>query len=77
MSFGRTKLLVSFAFLGFFIGTAAFYAFDWLLNNTAMGTYQTPILEMVTRPWFLSGIGGSILSVVVLFVSAKFLTEKT
>jgi len=74
MSFGRTKLLLSFAFIGFLVGSAAYLVFDWILMNTTISAI--PILGIVSAPWFLSGIAGSLLSVIAVYVSARFSGEK-
>ncbi len=69
MSFGRNKLLITFAFLGFLLGSVVYFAFDWIALNYSLGPF--PILAIISSPWFLSGIAGSLLSVVVLFVSTQ------
>ncbi len=79
MAFGRTKLLLSFALLGFLVGSATYLVFNWIITNSAIGivyVYPTPILEVISAPWFLSGIAGSLLSVIVIYVSAHFSGEK-
>ena len=76
MSFGKTKLFVSFALLGFLIGSAAYYVFDWVLANLSIVLWPIPILEIITAPWFISGIAGSLLLMAVLLVSARFTGEK-
>ena len=76
MSFGRTKLLLSFAILGYFIGMAAYFVFDWILTNLSIGIQPVPILAIISAPWFISGIAGSFLSIAVLFAFVKFSNEK-
>jgi len=76
MSFGRTKLLLSFALFGFLIGAATYFVFDWLIIHSALGIQPIPILEVVSAPWFLSGIAGSLLSVIAIYASAHFSGEK-
>ena len=79
MAFGRTKLLLSFALLGFLVGSATYLVFNWIITNSAIGIiyiYPTPILEVISAPWFMSGIAGSILSVIIIYVSARFSGEK-
>jgi hypothetical protein len=74
MSFGKNKLLLSFAFIGFLLGSALYFVFDRLIANTTM--YPVPILEIILKPWFLSGIAGSFLSVIAVFIAAHFSAQK-
>ena len=76
MSFGRTKLFLSFAIFGFLIGTATYFVFDWIFANAAIGIQPVPILEVISAPWFISGIAGSLLSMAIIYVFAKFSAEK-
>ncbi len=69
MSFGKTKLLFSFALFGFLVGSAAYYVFDWLLMNAA---FRLPLLEIITAPWCMSGIAGSAMAIIVVYASAHF-----
>ncbi len=55
MSFGRTKLLLSFAFLGFLIGLAMYFVFDWVL---AIGVQSVPFFSII----ILNAIGVQLLS---------------
>ncbi len=73
MSFGKTKLLFSFAFLGFLVGSAAYYVFDWLIVNSMLR--PIPLLEILTAPWFLSGIAGSFLSIAIVYASTYFAND--
>ena len=75
MSFGKTKLLLSFAILGYLIGATAYFAFDWILAHTAIGIQPFPIMTVLTAPWFISGIAGALLSMAVLYVSARFSSD--
>jgi len=74
VSFGKTKLLVSFAFFGFLIGVTTHFVFDWLFVKNGISPF--PIIDVIFTPWFLSGIAGSVLAVMIIFVSAHFLREK-
>jgi hypothetical protein len=71
MASGKMKLLLAFAVLGFLIGSAAYLIFDWLALATD-GMKLAPILAMVSTPWFLSGIAGSLLLIVAVYASAHF-----
>lgn len=70
MSFGKTKLILSFALFGFLIGVTTYFVLDIIL-----GVQPAPILEMIKQPWFLSGIAGSFLSVIAVYLSARFTGE--
>jgi|GEM_PF-3554083 len=66
MAYERTKLLVSFAFLGFLIGTASYFFFNWLIIN--IGIQIPPLAEIIFSPWFISGFTGSLLSILIVTV---------
>ncbi len=66
MAFERTRLLVSFAFLGFLVGAASYFFFNWFIINS--GFHFPPLAEIVFSPWFVSGFTGSLLSVLVVTV---------
>ena len=74
MAFDRTKLLLSFALVGFLVGSAAYFVFDWIIINSALGIFYMPV--PIFAPWFLSGIAGSLLSVIAVYVAARFSGEK-
>jgi len=74
MAFERTKLLISFALLGFLVGTASYFFFNWLLVNSAI--QLPPLVEVLFSPWFFSGITGSILSVLIVTVFAHLTKEE-
>ena len=66
MTFERTKLLISFAFLGFLIGAGSYFFFNWLIVNS--GIQFPPLIEIIFSPWFASGFTGSLLSVLIVTV---------
>ena len=72
MAFGRTKLLLSFALFGFLLGTVTYFVFDLLIIKSIVGLRPVPIVEIISAPWFLSGIAGSFLSVATVYASAHF-----
>lgn len=74
MSFDRTKLLLSFAFIGFLVGSAGYFLFNWILINSAAGILYLPF--PVFAPWFMSGIAGSLLTVIAVYVAAHFSAQK-
>jgi len=62
MSSTKAKLLISFAFLGFFAGSLTYASINWLIVNNVI---QIPALkELLSSPWMISGLAGSLLSVV-------------
>jgi H+/Cl- antiporter ClcA len=66
MAFDRTKLLISFAFLGFLLGSGGYYFFNWFLINS--GIRLPPIADIVFSPLFVSGFTGSLLSILVITI---------
>ncbi len=64
MSSTKAKLVVVFAFLGFFAGSLTYSAINWLIVNNII---QIPVLQaLLSSPWMISGLAGSILSVVCI-----------
>ena len=74
MAFERTKLLVSFAFLGFLVGSGSYYFFNWLIVNS--GIQVPPLAEILFSPWFVSGLTGSLLSVSVVVVFSHLASRR-
>jgi hypothetical protein len=75
MDFEKVKLLASFALFGFIIGAAAFYLFDWFAFT---GIVQPPSLvfaDLAASPWFVSGVVGSILSVMIVYAFAQYSSD--
>jgi len=66
MAFEKTKLLVSFAFLGFLVGSGSYFFFNWFIVNS--GIEFPPLAEIIFSPWFVSGFTGSLLSVLIVAV---------
>jgi hypothetical protein len=66
MAFERTKLIASFAFLGFLIGAGGYHFINWFALNS--GYSIPPIAEIFFSPWFVSGFAGSLLAVLVVVV---------
>jgi len=66
MAFDRTKLLITFAFLGFLVGSGSYHFINWFVTNS--GFTLPPIADIVFSPWFVSGFTGSLLSIVVITV---------
>ncbi len=70
MSLGKNTLLLSFALMGFLLGTVAYYALNWLIAYGGSWILWIPI--PVFGPAFMSGIAGSILSVALVYIAAHF-----
>ena len=66
MAFDRTKLLISFALLGFIIGSGGYYFVNWFLINS--GFSLPPVADVVFSPWFVSGFTGSLMSMLIIIV---------
>jgi hypothetical protein len=66
MSSTKTKLIITFVFLGFFAGSLTYSAINWLIVNNVI---QIPVLrEFLSSPWMISGLAGSVLSVICITV---------
>ena len=76
MALGKKTLIIAFALLGFIIGAAIYFALDLIVAPTAMIGPLPGFVEILTAPWFISGIAGALLSVAVILVFAKFSHEK-
>lgn len=76
MAFGRTKILTTFAFFGFFIGTASYFIFNWFVTNDLIRIMPLSILDILLSPWFISGVTGAILSTMIVVVFAHFSEKK-
>ncbi len=70
MSFDRTKLVLSFALIGFLVGSSGYFLLNWILVNSTPGILYVPV--PIFAPWFLSGIAGSLLSVIAIYIFANF-----
>jgi len=70
LALSKNKLIFSFAFLGFMIGAVAYFVFDWLT------TINISISQVLFAPWFISGLAGSIISLVVISVFAYMYSHK-
>ena len=76
MASGKSKLLFSFAILGFFVGSAAYFGFEWLTTNNMMIISSVPITQVLFAPWLISGVAGAVLSLIAISVFSHFSTEK-
>jgi len=74
LSFTKAKLLISFAFLGFFGGSLTYSAINWLVVNNVI---QIPALkELLSSPWMISGLAGSLLSVISITAFAMLVRRE-
>ena len=73
MSFGKTALMASFAFLGFLVGSALYLVISWVIINGAAGVLYVPV--PIFAPWFMAGLAGSLMSVIFVFVISHFSGE--
>jgi hypothetical protein len=70
LSFGKGKLLLSFALLGFLIGSSGYMGLSWLMANSYI--QLPPFNELLLSNWFISGIIGSMLSILLVVTYAHF-----
>lgn len=75
MAFGKPKLMLSIGFFGFLLGTAAYFAFNWFATNNMIIVTSVPIADVIFAPWFISGIAGSILSIIIVSLFGRFSSE--
>jgi hypothetical protein len=68
--YGRTKIFTIFALFGFFIGTAVYFIFNWLVTNNLVKLTSFSIMDILASPWFVSGVAGAVLSISVLTLIA-------
>ena len=52
-------------------GTTAYLVLDVLLLSS-IGMQPMAILELFSMPWFLSGLIGALLSILIVYVSARY-----
>jgi uncharacterized membrane protein YedE/YeeE len=68
---GRLTVFTVFAFIGFLGGIVAYFAYKRLV----------PIIlemfpELLNAEWFLSGLGGALMTLILIVVWASFSPEK-
>jgi len=74
----RFKMLASLAVLGFAIGVVTYLTFNWLATFVTFPVAAIPIYipRILIAPWFLSGLAGSIFTLVIVIVIAYVTTNK-
>ena len=71
MFYGRTKIFTIFALFGFFIGTAAYFIFNWLVTKNLVKLTSISVIDILLSPWFISGVAGAVLFISVLALIAR------
>ena len=72
MVFGRTKIITFFALFGFFLGAATYSIFNWFAATNIIRIMPISLVDIVLSPWFVSGIVGAALSMMIVIVFARF-----
>jgi hypothetical protein len=62
-------MFLSLALFGFLIGAGSWLIFDWMIINSLL-----PSVDVLLSPWFLSGVVGSFLAIVIVYVFARYST---
>ncbi len=71
MAYGRTKIITTFAFFGFILGTVAYFVFKWFVANDLIHINFPSISSLVMTPWFISGIIGAVLATLILIIFSR------
>ena len=71
MTYGKTKVLTSFAFFGFILGTVAYFVFKWFVTNDLIHINFPSISSLVMSPWFISGSIGALLSTLIVIIFSR------
>lgn len=69
MALGKSGLMLSFAFVGFLLGSVAYLLLDWIIVNGINLVLYIPI--PVFAPWFAAGLAGSAISIIMLYAVSK------
>ena len=64
--------LISFA--GFLLGSIAYVILDWIIVNGASMVLYIPVVTFA--PWFVAGLAGSVISVLMLYLISSIKKEK-
>lgn len=73
MAYGRTRVITSFAFFGFILGTVAYFVFKWFVANDLIHINFPSISNLVMSPWFISGIIGSLISTLIVVIFSRLM----
>lgn len=74
---GRVRVLSLFALLGFVVGSVGYSVLSWIASHSVfvVSVSAVPLLDILTAPWFLSGLASSALSVIIVTTVARFTPE--
>ncbi len=78
---GRLKTLSALALLGFVIGTASYIVFNFVTSidlydhSTSLVWFFEASREVLSSPWFISGLLGSVL-VMVIAIAIAYITPR-
>ena len=71
MTYGRTKVITTFAFFGFILGTIAYFVFKWFVANDLIHINFPSISSLVMSPWFISGVIGALISTLIVVIFSR------
>jgi len=72
MAWSKTTLISSFAVLGFLLGTISYSVFNWFASNNMIYIATIPLSDLILSPGFVSGVIGSLIAVLAMYVYAHF-----
>jgi len=75
MAFGLSKIMLSISIFGFILGTAAYFVFNWFVTNNIIFVTYVPVISIVFAPWFISGIAGAILSLLIVYIFGRYSSD--
>ena len=73
MAYGRTRVITSFAFFGFILGTVAYFVFKWFVANDLIHINFPSLSSLVMSPWFISGIIGALISTLIVVIFSRLM----
>ena len=74
MAYGRTRVITSFAFFGFILGTVAYFVFKWFVANDLIHINFPSLSSLVMSPWFISGIIGALISTLIVIIFSRLMS---
>jgi len=72
MAWSKTTLISTFAILGFLLGSVSYFAINWMIENNWVWIFSIPLPQLIASPGFISGLAGSLLAVIAIYVYAHF-----
>lgn len=73
MAYGRTRVITSFAFFGFILGTVAYFVFKWFVANDLIHINFPSLSSLVMSPWFISGVIGALISTLIVVIFSRLM----